>query len=53
MDRKQYMDGHHLRCADRDRRLAHRQHGQKEKAGQVGGLQLRQLQMLPDVRLLS
>ena len=53
MDRKQYMDNYHLRRADRDRKCDHCQHGQKEKAGQVNGLQLRQLQILSDVLLLS
>ena len=53
MDRKQYLDNYHLRCADRNRDSNHRQHGQKEKAGQVHGLQLRQLQVLSDVRLMS
>ena len=53
MDRKQYMDNYHLRRADLDCDSDHRQHGQKEEAGQVGRLQLRQLQGLCDVRLLS
>ena len=53
MDRKQYLDNYHLRRADRDRHSDHRQHGQKEEAGQVDGMQLRQLQKLSDVRLLS
>ena len=53
MDRKQYLDNYYLRRADRDSHGDHRQHGQKEEAGKVDGMQLRQLQVLSDVRLLS
>ena len=41
MDRKQYLNNYHLRCAYSYRSGDHYQHGQKEKAGQVNGLQLR------------
>ena len=53
MDHKQYLDDHHLRRVDRSSDSNCRQHGQKEKTRQIRRVQLRQLQMLSDVRLLS
>ena len=53
MDHKQYLDNHNLRCADRHCCRHNRQYGKKEKAGQIGRLQLRQLQELRYERLMS
>ena len=48
----EYLDDHNLRRAYRRSRGHHREHGQKEEAGQVHGMRLRKLQSLPHVRLL-
>ena len=53
MDHKQYLDDHNLRCADRHCCRDHHQYGQKKEAGQIGRLQLRQLQELRYARLMS
>ena len=53
MDHKQYLDNHNLRRADRHRRSHNHQYDKKEKAGQIGRLQLRQLQELRYARLMS
>lgn len=47
------MDNHYLRRADRYCNRNHYQYGQKETQGQVNGLRLWKLRLLPNVRFMS